>query len=410
MPRHAAHFRIKLRGPVYQVRFTRHGKEHRLSTDTGDKGRAKQEAERLVRNHDIGNECRICGGGGAPVGHVSVRELSERFLKECLRTHGAAYQKRATTDMVQYIEEKWKDPNEITSKAWEEAKIDWHTQPTERRERLSWGSIANLANTLRAFVRFCAGLGVVDSVPELRNPTTKQLASDRAYLRPLVADERGAFLWALAIAGEARALRIYIALFETWMRKGELGHMTPRWIDFSQETILIPARHSKNGHSRKIDLTPRAAEAIRAEMEASDVVDDNDSRRYADAVHGDHGQASAGPAQALERAGSHGKLRDRVCDGDQQGGLRQARVVDLDEPIFGSFDYRSLFPRIAEAAGIDLTGLTAHHVTRRTAATLAGEKPGASLAALKSQGGWRTSSVVDLYMKPSVEAARRVTR
>jgi integrase len=353
MPRHAAHFRLKLRGEVYHVRFTRHGKEHRLSTESGDKGRAKQEAERLVRNHDIGNDCRVCGGGGAPVGQVPLRDLSERFLKEVLRTHGAGYQKRATTDMVQYIEERWKDPNEITSKAWEAAKLDWHTNPTERRERLSWGSIANLANTLRAFLRYCGEVGAVESVPEIKNPTAKQLAADRAYLRPLDSDEQQRFLWSLALAGESRALRVYIALFETWMRKGEMSRMTPRWTDFRQETILIPAQHSKNGHPRKIDLNPQAAEAIRAEM---------------------------------------------------------GEVVDLDRPIFGPFDYRSLFERTAAIAGLDPKGLTAHHVTRRTAATLAGEKPGASLAALKAQGGWRTSAVVDLYMKPSVEAARKVTR
>jgi integrase len=209
-------------------------------------------------------------------------------------------------------------------------------EPTERRERLSWGSIANLANTLRAFLRYCAGLGAVESVPEIKNPSAKQLAGDRAYLRPLDSDERGAFLWALAVEGEARALRIYIALFETWMRKGALAAMTPRWVNFAQERIKIPSAYTKAQRGDlEIDLTPRAAEAIRAEM------------------------------------------------GD---------TVELDAPIFGAFDYRALFPRIAEVAGIDLTGLTAHHVTRRTAATLAGEKPGASLAALKSQGGWRTSA------------------
>jgi hypothetical protein len=176
-----------------------------------------------VLEHDAGKDCRICGGGGAEVGSAPLAQLSEQWMKALARTHGEAYRKRAATDLSQYIEPRWKDPNEITSKAWEEAKIDWHTKRTERRERLSWGSIANLANTLRAFLRYCAGLGAVESVPEIKNPSAKQLAGDRAYLRPLDSDERGAFLWALAVEGEARALRIYIALFETWMSKGSAG-------------------------------------------------------------------------------------------------------------------------------------------------------------------------------------------
>ena len=85
-------------------------------------------------------------------------------------------------------------------------------------------------------------------------------------------------------------------------------------------------------------------------------------------------------------------------------------MINLDLPIFGPFNWRSLFIRTCRRAGIDPKGLTAHHVTRRTAATLAGEKPGASLASLKAQGGWSSSEVVDRYMRVSVEAARRVTR
>lgn len=358
MPRHAAHFRIIRRGPIFQVRFTRAGKDHRYSTNHGDAAGAREAAARIVREHDAGGVCQVCAGA-PPAPGASLAALSERWLNAAERSHGAKYRARAATDMVHYVEPRFKDPYEITSKAWEEWKLVLHETPTDRRERLSWGSIANLANTLRAFLRWCADGGVIESVPELKNPTGKQLAADRAYLRPLNEDEQEAFLWALALADEGRALRVYIALFQTWVRKGALEAMTPRWVRFERQTITIPSEYTKSQLGDvEIDLTPRAAEAIKAEM---------------------------------------------------------GEVVDLDRPIFGAFDFHQardggVFGRACKLAGIDMKGLTAHHVTRRTAATLAGAKPGASLNAIKSQGGWRTSEVVDKYMRANVEAARKVTR
>lgn len=352
MPRQAAHYRIVARGEVFQVRFTRESKEHRLSTGRGDKPTAEEEAKKLVRDHDANpGACQFCrttkAAGGALAG------LGDEWLKALKKTHSAGYGKRATTDL-DYIEAKFADVSEITSKAWEAWKPELHSTKTERREFLTWGSIANLANTVRAFLRWCATEGHIESVPEIKNPTVKQLAADRAYLRPLDVDEQQMFLWCLAIYGEARALRIYIALFETWMRKGACEVMTPRWISFEQQTIRIPSKHTKAQRGDLvIDLTPRAAEAIHEEM------------------------------------------------GD---------VVDLDRPVFGDFDYRALFATTIERAGIDDLGLTAHHVTRRTAATIAGAKPGASLAGMKAQGGWRSSAVVDMYMRPTLDAARKVTR
>lgn len=402
MPRPAAHYRIKLRGPVYQVRFTRNGKEHRLSANTGEQGAARQEAARLVREHDAKPSCAVCGG--KPKSGGDTAKLAEEFLKAVRRSHGEAYAKRAATDLNQYIIDRWPDPSAITSKSWEEAKLALHEEETARRERLSWGSIANLANTLRAFLRYCAGVGATESVPELRNPTAKLLAADRAYLRPLDADEKQALLWALALAGESRALRVYIALFETWMRKGELAAMTPRWVDFRQETIHIPARHSKNGYDREIDLTPRAAEAIREQMEQNEA--DAAEARKARPTPAGHVR------DILSGEGDAGQHIAALLAQDQEDNVvsLQRKRAEQDTAIFGPFIYRSLFARTCELAGIDPKGLTAHHVTRRTAATLAGAKPGASLAALKSQGGWRSSAVVDTYMRASVDAARKVTR
>jgi hypothetical protein len=196
-------------------------------------------------------------------------------------------------------------------------------------------------------------MGALDGVPEVRNPTAKQLAADRAYLRPLDRDEQERFLWALALSEQGRALHVYIALFETWMRKGALAAMTPAGsTSAGADPHPRSAQHRRRSADLEIDLTPRAAEALRAEM---------------------------------------------------------GEVVDLDGR---SSAPSTTAPSSAHAAiaGLDPKGLTAHHVTRRTAATLAGEKPGASLAATEGSRRVAHSAVVDLYMKPSVEAARKVTR
>ena len=69
-----------------------------------------------------------------------------------------------------------------------------------------------------------------------------------------------------------------------------------------------------------------------------------------------------------------------------------------------------MFGRACRAAGIDGHGLTPHHVTRHTAATLAAEKPSATLAGLMAQGAWRSASIPEKYLHPNLQAARRVTR
>ena len=43
-------------------------------------------------------------------------------------------------------------------------------------------------------------------------------------------------------------------------------------------------------------------------------------------------------------------------------------------------------------------------------ATLAAEKPTATLAGLMAQGAWRSASIPEKYLHPNLQAARRVTR
>ena len=84
--------------------------------------------------------------------------------------------------------------------------------------------------------------------------------------------------------------------------------------------------------------------------------------------------------------------------------------IGLDEPIFARmFSLEHTGKKATRAAGLDMHGLTAHHVTRHTAATLAGDA-GASLAewmALAS-GVCRRCDAVHAREPEAVEGAGEV--
>lgn len=378
MPRIAAGWYLKRRrcSPYWYVYFTLNGEEVRRSTGIplSDEPRARREAAAIVLR-ETERQGRPAGRGGAALAAQLARELdlktlSDAWLDELAETQGKKVSARAETDMLHYVETRFSHPAEITSDAW--TSLTWNRETRtagalhhSQGGPLKWRSIAHLANTLRHFLRYCHSRGVIASVPELKSPPTKMQKAERAPLLPMDEEQREAFLWALAFMGETRALRVYTVLFETWQRKRTIECLTPRWCDFKREVVTIPAEFIKGRKEKVIDLTPRAAEAIHAEL---------DSRQ---------------------------------------------EPIGLDEPIFGHFDFHQawgeekkggVFGRALELAGIDRHGLTPHHSTRRTALTLGGQSPDASLSGLMAQAGIDSASVVEVYLRPQLKAARRITR
>jgi integrase len=285
------------------------------------------------------------------------------------------YASRKATDLSEYVTDHWKHPSEITADSWKEVMLKLHHNSGGP---LRWRSITHVGHTLRAFLEWCKNKHVIEEVPVLDVPSTKDQRMDGSERRAFTEDEMEQFLWALAIMGEGRALRIYVTLFETWQRKSTVEALTPRWVNFHNESIRIPAKHFKTGKEKLIDLTPRAAEAIRVQI----------AEKY---------------------------------PGD--------KPIPLDEPVFGAFDFHQeavrkwkdvagnehqyedggVFARACRMAGIDMHGLTPHHVTRHTAATLALEN-GTSILGAMAQGGWDSMQSMQRYTHPQLQHARQAAR
>jgi integrase len=274
---------------------------------------------------------------------LPLAELVPLYIEQVQATYRGKdehYASRKATDLSEYIAAHWTQASEVTADSWKSVMLKLHHK---NGGPLRWRSIAHAALTLRAFLAWCQGKHIIEEVPAIEVPSAKDQGMDRSDRRAFTEEEMESFLWALAILGERRALRIYTVLFETWQRKSTVEALTPRWLNFHKETITIPAQHFKTGKQKVIDLNPRAAEALRAEM-------------------------------------------------------AEKSNIALDEPLFGPFNFHQaavrrkkedggIFGRACRLAGIDPHGLTPHHVTRHTAATLALEN-GTSILGAMAQGGW----------------------
>lgn len=374
MPRIARGFNLGTRpdSPFWWVTYTVRGQTRRGSTRvprTADRGRAEAAAAALVA------EAHRSAGSAVPkdvADHFDLAALAGLWLAE-LEVEAAReklhprHVERIKNDVHQHILKRWTHPSEITEESWKAAKTALHH--TAKDGHLKERSIAHVGQVLRRLLDFCARAGAIPAVPTIKNPSVKAQRRDEADRRAMTAQERDRFLAALRKLGEARAHRIYTSLFWSALRKGELEAMTRRWVDFRGEIVRIPADDAKGREAEAIDLHPRVAQAIRAQLRA---------RARAD------GQA-----------------------------------VGLDEPIFGAFDFHQsggkagggVFWRAVAAAKIkDHVGLTPHHVTRHTTATLAGARKGASLAELMAIGRWRSPQMAARYLHPSVQDARRALR
>ena len=109
--------------------------------------------------------------------------------------------------------------------------------------------------------------------------------------------------------------------------------------------------------------------------------------------------------------------------------VAQVQNIDPDRPIFGAFDFHQeavrkwkdkdgnehqyedggVFARACRMAGIDQHGLTPHHVTRHTAATIAMEN-GVSILGVMAQGGWDSMQSMQRYTHANLQHARQAAR
>lgn len=298
----------------------------------------------------------------AAVARVTIETAvaaSVRALKLEAGEHREQYFRRHNEDLKLYILPKtdeevaggfwqpaWRYLDEITSKSWEREKKRLHRG---NGGPLGWRSIQHLTTTLNKLMQHSLDEGLLENVPKLKPPHNKLVVQEAAPRRAYTAAERERFLSAIKTR-YPRSWRFYTVLFFSLMRHGELSALTPRWLDFKNGWIRIPADHTKSGAVEEVDLHPRAAKALRGELAE---------------------QETSGP----------------------------------DLPVFGHHDARKAFFYGLGAAGIDGHGLVPHHSTRHTGATMVGEST-TDLLAIMAAMRVRSPSIAKRYLHVDGKRAR----
>jgi len=365
---------LKQRGSVlYVVFYLRGGGDHeiRRSTSTSDPRQAELRAgeiwveEMRKAGQPIAQEDAALARARVEIAVASCIERLEREAGQ----HRGQYERRHREDLKLYVipktdeqladaralgKEPWQPPwrfvDEITTAAWEREKLRLHHS---NGGPLKFASIRHLTVSLRKLLHNELELGRIENVPEIRPPSNKLVRQDEAPRRAYTEDEREAFLKAIK-PGYARSWRFYTVLFFSLLRRGELFALTPRWVDFKNSWVRIPATDSKSGEVEEIDLHPRAARALRAE-------------------------------------------------------LRAQKTVKADAPLFGEHDARKAFEHGITAAGIDRHGLVPHHSTRHTGATMVGEST-TDLLEIMAAMRVRSPQIAKRYLHIDAKRARRVMR
>lgn len=378
MARHAEGVQVRTRkgSPFFWARATlpgngTKGERWEVSTGvprTGDRAAATRTAAVLF----VAALARAGRGAAVPktvTEQIDLFSLSSQFLlhdEETYRGHDGRRAGRLKTDM-DYVLARWKRIEQITSGAWLAARAELHKSAGGP---LGHRSIGHLANTLRHFLRWAQERGFVSTVPEIKSPMSKLQRAEQAPRRALDEAQRDRFLAALRGMGEHRAARIYAFMFYSGLRMGETAAITTRWIDSRRREITVPAEHSKSGEPEVIDLHPEVARAIRGEL---------GTRKDEKPIFGhfDFHQANTPELQ--------GGLAGRA--------LLRAKLVTLKPD--GTVDFR---------------GLTPHHVTRHSAATIVAGKRGTTLEELMAFGRWKDAQTPSKYLHPTVKAGRRASR
>jgi integrase len=383
IPRHATGPRPWFRkdSPVIWARTTIQGQRWAAPTTVthggtrgGDRAKFTREAAALYLE-----ECSRRGVGQHGVAlprqvvdSLTLKQLVAGFIaqeEEEYQGHDERHVKRYKTDLYLYTLRRWTRVEEITPDAWEEAKKELHKRAGGP---LGSRSLAHLANTLRHFLRYCRTVGAIPSAPELKSPPTKDQRAEQSKRAAMTAVQRDKFLKALLQLGEDRAHCIYTVLFWSLLRQNELSALEENWIDWTRAKIHVPPEHSKSGEPEEVALHPRVRRVLRAQLH-------------------DLGKEHAGPV--FGRYDFH-----------------QANTPKLKGGLFGRACLKAGLVKELEDGTVDFRGLTPHHVTRHSSATIAADQKDTTLQELMALARWRSSAMADRYLHPTVEAGRRALR
>lgn len=379
MSRHPEGFKLRTRegSPWFWARATIPGyptKGGRWEDSTGiPRTGDREEATRRAASLYVQALASVGGGAALPASltqHLDLVDLVADYLEheeETYHGHDERHLGRIGTDLRKYVLPRWQRIEQITAGAWLAATKELHKSvggPLGSR------SIAHLANTLRHFLRWAHERGFLAAVPAIKSPSSKAQRSEQAPRAALDDAQRDRFLAALRGIREHRAERVYRALFYSGLRKGELAALTMRWIDWRRREVLVPPEHSKSGLPETIDLHPDLARAVRAEM---------GTRTDDEPIFG--------------RFDYH-----------------QANTPELQGGIFGRACLRARLAKLRPDGTVDFRGLTAHHVTRHSAATIVAGRRGTTLEELMAFGRWKDPQIPSRYLHPTVKAGRRASR
>ena len=338
--------------PVWRVRFTVAGALQRHPTGERDRAKADVRAAAIYLEAHKTKRITVPAAGFEQLGDRQLAQVAAAFLEDVERrlksgelARSESYYNDAERDLRCHVMLRFKRVDEITTASWDDAKKVWHA------EGLKWRSIQRLTVTTRHVLRFGCGLGLLPVVPELRAPSREQVVHEQEHRRAMTENERRKFLVEVKKISE-RAWRIYVVLFWSAMRRSDLRRLTLRQINWKTRFVEFPAPKTKSKkEGQAIWLHPRVVRALRAE-------------------------------------------------------IASRKNLGLDEPIFSrTFSLEKTGKKAMKAAGLDMHGLTAHHVTRHTAATLAGDA-GASLAELMALGRWSSPQMAMRYMHENAKRSK----
>lgn len=341
-------FSLYRRGDRWWVQFYIHGRRTRAPTGESDRGRAEERAAGIWQEAKARSGDPVVGVVSRSLAAIAADLVSEA------RTMGRAdtYARDLEVDLRLHILRRWQTPEAITSLGWEQARIDIHA------EGQTWASVKRIGKHLRLLLRYCVRKGALASEPVIHSPSKELIAREAIEHEALSRKDRDRLLADMRKRGNLRAARCYEVMFFNLFRRSTVARLMPSWVDLKARTVRVPASNAKNSKTRTYWLHPKALRALREQMREN---------------------------------------------------------ASVSSPIFGSFDHSNVFWSAVERLGIasreEKRGLTPHHVTRRTAATMLVEA-GATTKDRMAAGGWDSVEAAERYDLPTeqVERSRRALR